>query len=1085
MKNSTAMRKLLNLALPTSFDLEEESSTQIKEQNIDHNKIKLRCGEVLNQYKIGEELGRGGMGIVYKAIDTRLNREVAIKTIIQECNDRHTKKFIQEARAIAQLNHSNIVQIYEVCEHPVCFFAMELIEGLSLDSFIQQHSKKLKNNEYFEKVVRIFIAIASGLQFAHSKNIIHRDIKPENIMLDKNLHPKIMDFGLAKLEESGVTATKDFAGTPMYMSPEQAKSLQVNKFSDIYSLGATLYESLSARTVFQGDTVFNVVFQIIHNEPVRLRVLNSKIPQELEAICFKCLEKKSHRRYSSMKILSHDLENYLAGKPVIAKPIGRSRMLWKWVRRNKILSLLIVMFIFYAWGVVQQGIALREKDKALREKDKALREKNDAINKEKEALREKDKALREKNDAIDKEKEAIHKEDIAIRKKNAAYLKTNLHFANIYAKQKEISSARKYLNDARSSYQKIGFQNAERNLEFRWLKKKIKSYDLKNKIIDSRNIIKFKDKFLLITNIGKILTYKWDKQLRRKHALSTQLPISCVSLSPNYKKLAVLSMNLGTTRRYISIYNTSTMKQIAVWEIDKGKKNRNRDGICCFYSNEILLIGGEKGFRIWKIKNLQIEKTMENSFAKFYANSTINKVSSFSINSKTSKVFFTYGGRFYIYDFPNKKIEHFITIPDEEIIICKYNKFTKDIIIGTRKGKLYLIDSNYKVTYLFRHKSFVTKISYNQKYIFTSSISGEIFVWTHNGKLKHKIYSEESSLRDFILYKKKLIAINKEVIYSYKWDIKQNPFVIEENTQSEYVTVQRKTLSTPTSYGQLLLYNLDNKKRKEVVGFKKFIYSFVAPNSNKLMYINKVRSVFWDGKLLAKNSKKYPFFKSHPIGGVYHKQQNLLYLYSEGGHILVWDLEKEKIVKQLRFELRELKNICVLKAALSPDFRYLCFVFRGSFGNKKYIYLVDLITGIHQKVEMRYSSENIHVQFAVINATLSLILSFENEIQIWDFNKLRQKEYSYITLEYHSDYINCFALAQNNKRLIAIDKKGRMMIWYLGTKLPDDLEESNRLGPNRLLLEIETKLNIKDCVYLPTSKKLITVGSKILMWDFR
>jgi len=300
-------------------------------------------------YELLEEIGRGGMGVVYKARQTALDRTVAVKMILGSHvgSDEHLRRFQAEARAAARLRHPNIVHIHEVGQlHGRHFFAMELIEGTSLAQRLGRGTMEVA------EILRLMVATSRAIAELHRHGIVHRDLKPSNILIDNGGNPYVTDFGLAKIFESDSsrTATGVIAGTPSYMSPEQAAghSEQVGPASDIYSLGAMLYEMLTGRPPFREPTPIETVLQVLSREPVLPRRLNRKVPRGLEQICLKCLAKSPEARYASADALADDLECFAKGEPLEAKTPGWAERLRRWSRRQPALaSRLGALAVFY------------------------------------------------------------------------------------------------------------------------------------------------------------------------------------------------------------------------------------------------------------------------------------------------------------------------------------------------------------------------------------------------------------------------------------------------------------------------------------------------------------------------------------------------------------------------------------------------------------------------------------------------------------------------------------------------------------------------------------------------------------------
>ena len=292
-------------------------------------------------YELLNEIARGGMGVVYKARQVRLNRIVALKMILagEFASEADVERFQTEAEAAAQLDHPGIVPIFEVGEHEGHhYFSMGLVEGESL-------AHRMANGPLAPKAAAEFVQqIAKAIEYAHDKGVIHRDLKPANILIDKDGQPRVTDFGVAKKVEgdSNLTATGQILGTPSYMPPEQAAGRlgEVGPLADVYSLGAILYAALTGRPPFQASNPMDTLLQVLDNDPVSPRQLDSKIPRDVETICLKCLEKDPRRRYDSAAALQADLSRWLADEPILARPITGAERLVKWVKRRPQVALL-------------------------------------------------------------------------------------------------------------------------------------------------------------------------------------------------------------------------------------------------------------------------------------------------------------------------------------------------------------------------------------------------------------------------------------------------------------------------------------------------------------------------------------------------------------------------------------------------------------------------------------------------------------------------------------------------------------------------------------------------------------------------
>jgi serine/threonine-protein kinase len=303
----------------------------------------------LGDYELLEEIGRGGQGVVFRARQKSLNRIVALKVISlgQWASKAHLKRFRREAEAAASLDHPCIVPIYEVDERDgSCYFSMKFVEGGQLDEVTRREPMPIR------RAVELIAKVARTVHYAHEHGILHRDIKPGNILLDAKGEPHLTDFGLARLveSESSVTHTLDILGTPSYMAPEQAvgNNTAVSNATDVYGIGAVLYQLLTGHPPFAGGATYETIRLLLDTEPRQPRLLNPKIDRDLSTICLKCLEKDPKRRYSSALALAEDLERWLKHEPILARHtgiIGRSR---KWVRRNPTSALLAACLVALA-----------------------------------------------------------------------------------------------------------------------------------------------------------------------------------------------------------------------------------------------------------------------------------------------------------------------------------------------------------------------------------------------------------------------------------------------------------------------------------------------------------------------------------------------------------------------------------------------------------------------------------------------------------------------------------------------------------------------------------------------------------------
>lgn len=400
------------------------------------NKKLSEAGQHIGRYQIEAVLGRGGMGVAYRAWDPDLKRFLAVKTLrAADAGEMEIARFRTESEAIARVRHPNIVEVYDVGEEDgQPFFAMEYCAGGSL-------AERLKTSPLEPREAAHYVEqIAAGIAAAHRQSILHRDLKPANVLLshDPNREAaaqstvgkgantavksgassveghggrslrgsgsgsgnqpvgpvvcKVTDFGLAKAldADEGQTRSGDVLGTPSYMAPEQAfgRTGSVGPAADVYSLGAILYECLTGRPPFRGATVMDTLEQVRYREPVPVRQLQPKTPLDLETIALKCLQKEPSKRYPSAEAMAEDVRRYLEGRPILARPIRPWQRAWRWCRRNPVVAgLLAAVFVILAAGItgtttmwLRAVEKTRQAEQSLAESEESLRETHRAVN---------------------------------------------------------------------------------------------------------------------------------------------------------------------------------------------------------------------------------------------------------------------------------------------------------------------------------------------------------------------------------------------------------------------------------------------------------------------------------------------------------------------------------------------------------------------------------------------------------------------------------------------------------------------------------------------------------------------------------
>ncbi len=310
-------------------------------------------------YRVEALLGRGGMGVVYRAWHLRLNRAVALKMLLAGpcARPEELERFLRESQAIAGLGHPNIVQVYDIGDvegRP--YFTMELVEGGNLADQIRGVPQPAH-----QAAARV-ATLAEAIHAAHQSGIVHRDLKPANILLTRDGTPKVTDFGLARRLEGdgGLTLSGVAVGTPSYMAPEQARGKRqaIGPATDVYALGAILYELLTGRPPFHAESATATLQQVLTDEPVSPTRLNPQVPRDLTTICLKCLSKEPHRRYASAAALAEDLRRFLRGEHIAARRAGRLERLARWARRNPAAAALLAVTLLVATTLLGAGGSL-------------------------------------------------------------------------------------------------------------------------------------------------------------------------------------------------------------------------------------------------------------------------------------------------------------------------------------------------------------------------------------------------------------------------------------------------------------------------------------------------------------------------------------------------------------------------------------------------------------------------------------------------------------------------------------------------------------------------------------------------------
>jgi serine/threonine-protein kinase len=304
----------------------------------------------VGRYELREPLGQGGCGMVYRAWDPKHEREVALK-LVNRSDDSARIRFEREIKATARLRHQGVVSLLDSGEHDgQLFIVTELVVGGSLAGLLEREGRLPP-----ERAARVLRDIAVAIHYAHGEGVLHRDLKPHNVLLDDDDRARVVDFGLARLDDKArVTATGTTLGTPAYMSPEQidARGLELDARCDVYGLGATLYHALTGQPPFDADSVEELFHSVLCSDAPPPSTLAPAVPADLDTIVLKCLDKEPGRRYPDAAVLAADLERFLGGEPVLARRASPLAGAWRWARQNPLVAVMGGLLVVVSLALV-------------------------------------------------------------------------------------------------------------------------------------------------------------------------------------------------------------------------------------------------------------------------------------------------------------------------------------------------------------------------------------------------------------------------------------------------------------------------------------------------------------------------------------------------------------------------------------------------------------------------------------------------------------------------------------------------------------------------------------------------------------
>ncbi len=789
----------------------------------------MELPQKIGNYLLLEVLGRGGMGEVYKATDLRLQRTCALKIIrSNETDQKVLRRFIKEARAIGALSHPNIVMIYEIETSPQYFFSMEYVPGKTLSDFVKKKELTWKSK------LQIFVQICQAIEYAHSQNIIHRDIKPDNVMVSEEGIPKVMDFGIAKHldQEQQLTQTGELVGTPKYIAPELADGEKSSKKSDIYSLGVVLYQLLLGRVPFDGDTVMEIFYQIIQNDPVPPSHLYPSLPKELDIISLKALEKKPENRYTSVSFLRKEVERVLENKPIRTKPPSTVVKLKKWCQRNVLATSVIFILLVLAGTFTLVSQKINRENKNLLKREKKLSQDN-------ETLVEREEKLSEDNSQL-KNKENELKNEIAQLFIREAESKINVR--NYVEASNALEKAIKNINSAQKDEAYIDFLGRYSMEPCLPKSKAVLSFPLgqSNKVSsEGKYFASIHSSHLYLWNI-KDLVVGQRREGKIEEAISIPGQYSALYFSPDENLLALVSYNA------IDLWNLSKRKRVSSFTMEGEVK-----GIEISNNNSLMMIVHEKKMppvatrtALWSLgeKPLLLMEEFSNdsnSRVSFSEDSTL----AFVMTEKT----------IFIWDIKQRKIlgQHNQILSRYKIIKCGRGK---TLFLGDEYGNIQtyevIKDRLEAKNYVTAHKNNITHLVFqkNSRFCASASIDKKVHIWDMVRLQKYSTIPS-NNLVDMHISASKLGILSKE-----------NQALKYELWQLE--PLFHKQLNLP--FLQKKLFKLLITKASQTSNINIFPYSPVIISSRK----NFVAVHYWHYILLWKNDKFWEEIDTHTFSEI-------------------------------------------------------------------------------------------------------------------------------------------------------------------------------------------------------------------------
>ncbi|BBM84235.1 serine/threonine protein kinase [Candidatus Uabimicrobium amorphum] len=859
------LRKIL-IRLEEEKLITSEENVQLQQQC---NSAQREKSKKFNHYVLEEELGRGGMGVVYKALDTNLNRYVALKIIRGDnAQQEDIMRFMRESKAVAQLDHPNIVRIFEMGKVPENYYTMEYIEGMTLHSAI--HDQQITIRE----VVKIISDIARALESAHQKNIIHRDIKPANIML-ANKTPKLMDFGLVKMDSgASLSKTGDIIGTIFYMSPEQVETITLtDNRSDIYSLGATLYEALVGRPPFQGQTHINVIHQIAYDEPISLRKLNPDIAAELEAICLKCLEKKPTLRYQNAMDLAEDLINFSRGLPVSARPANFVKKTYRWCKRHYTFTFISLAFVVFLVSIFYLN-----------------KRNNDELNRKNEKLVEITKQLEHTNNSL---RTAKKQQEVAFVESQERLVDAHLKMTDVYLERFAYTQAQSEINKAQQILQLPIMSKISRYQKY------CAQTDIYQKYAIAPHLPRLTSEWALphqqrcfVSSRGRYIAFivsgeirYWDLKTSPQNFFSipcTANTFLCFSKSEKY----LFYLHDRKIYRYFFQDKTSTMLSSVVENFVEAAANEN--WLALYYRK-----GKKRHVKLFDIQRQEFKDVLSSS-----AKVILHMTPSYFVGNDRFQV--------KIMDLVSGKEQLFYHLGNRPSYMCLANQ--QDLFMGDNAGNIYIYDTgklsskNNVPTVIKAQKDKVRNIQFSKDLQFFATMDNSgVYVWD---------YTTRNKILSLPLLKPvgvRFCGKNTLRVFFHK----DNKFVVQD---WNFSPLFQKTLELDKNHRGK--FTLVRQNVQQIDSFSSNPVTF--SRNNKFAAISYASSiVFWN----LKTNRSYTFsFSILTFGTVdqimFSEDETKAFCLSEYGKLVIVDMENMQHPRYYDAEFEQDSVICLLNKQL-------------------------------------------------------------------------------------------------------------------------------------------------------------------------